>query len=77
MAGGMHGRGHAWQGGMHGREECMAGSMHGRGVYMAGGMRGRRDGHYNGRYTSYWNAFLFIHLLVVYLIACILTAENQ
>ena len=46
MAGGMHGRGCAWQGGdMHGREgTCMAGGhvmqgacMHGRGVCMAGG----------------------------------------
>ena len=42
---GMCGRGHAWQRGMHGRGLCMAG--------------GRRDGHYSGRYASYWNAFLF------------------
>ena len=31
VAGGMHGRGHAWQGGMHGRGACVAGGMHGRG----------------------------------------------
>ena len=43
MAGGMHGAG--W--GRHGRVVCM------------GGMHGRRDGHYSGRYASYWSAFLF------------------
>ena len=46
MAGGMHGRGHAWWGacvvgGMHGGGHAWQGSMHGRGLYMAGGMCGR------------------------------------
>ena len=44
---GTHGRGHAWKGGKHGEE----------------GMCGRRDGHCSGRYASYWNAFLFLHLV--------------
>ena len=54
---GMHGRGHVWQG------ACMEG------VYMAeagGGMRGMRYDHCSGRYASYWNAFLFSHLLTIY-----------
>ena len=74
MAGGMHGRGHAWQGG----HACQGGAMHARGLFMAGGMHGRgvcRTGgvhgthtppsrYYeiqsmSGRYASYWNAFLF------------------
>ena len=29
------------------------------GACKAGGVHGRRDGHYSGRYASYWNAFLF------------------
>ena len=33
--------------------------MNGMEVCMAGGMCGRRDGHCSGRYTSYWNVFLF------------------
>ena len=40
--------GHAWQGG----------GMHGRGE----GVRGRRDGHWSGRYASYWNGFLLPQL---------------
>ena len=42
------------QGGVHGHGV----GMHGRGACVAGGMHGRRDGHCNGRYASYWNAFL-------------------
>ena len=38
MAGGMHGRGCAWQG------ACMAGGMHGRGVCVAGEMATAVDG---------------------------------
>ena len=50
----MHGRGV-----MHGREHGRG--MCGWGVCMAGwGVRGRTDGHYSGRYASYWNAFLFV-----------------
>ena len=76
--GGMHGeKGHAWQrrgmcgerGGMHGerghvwpRGACMEkGACMAKGGCMAKG-HGRRDGHYSGRYTSYWNAFLLIIL---------------
>ena len=44
MAGGC-----AWKEGMCGRW----------GVCMARGARGRRDGHCSGRYTSYWNVFLY------------------
>ena len=51
--GGMRGRGACMTGGMCGRMACMAGVIRG------GDMRGRRDGHCNGRYASYWNAFLF------------------
>ena len=29
---------------------------------VGGGMRGWRDGHCNGRYASYWNAFLLLNL---------------
>ena len=62
--GGMHGKGgvcgegacvvgrYAWQ------RVCMAGGMCGRGC-VAGGIHVRRDSHRSGRYTSYWNAFLF------------------
>ena len=28
-------------------------------------MRGRRDGHYSGRYASYWNAFLFTSEIIL------------
>ena len=42
MAGGMCGRGHAWQGDVCG----------------GGGMHGRSNGHCSGQYASYWNAFL-------------------
>ena len=31
IAGGMHGRGHAWQGACMAEEMCMVGGMHGRG----------------------------------------------
>ena len=44
----------------------MAGGMHGQ-----GGVCGRRDGHCSGRYTSYWNAFLF-NFLVTYQIITLL-----
>ena len=56
------------RGGVHGGGVCVAGE-HAWGVFMAGGacMAGwsmcgggvcdRRDGHCNGRYASYWNAF--------------------
>ena len=44
----MAGGGHAWQ------EACVVGG----GMHGGGGMRGRRDGHCNGRYASYLNAFL-------------------
>ena len=59
--GGMHGKGvcmaggHVWQGrhAWRGRGACMAG------VCVAGGMHSRKDGHSSGRYTFYWNAFLY------------------
>ena len=41
--------GHAWQGGMHGGGRAC----------VAWGPCGRRHGHCSGRYTSYWNVFLF------------------
>ena len=68
VAGGMYGKGHAWQRGegvqgrgMHGRWGMCVRGMHDRGhawqeVYMCG----RRDGHCSRRYASYWNAFLFL-----------------
>ena len=37
--------GHVWQ----------RRGMHGTGGAWEGGMHGRRDGHYSGRYASYWN----------------------
>ena len=40
VAGGMCGRGHAWQGGMHGRGVCMAGGHVWQGMCMAGGLGG-------------------------------------
>ena len=48
--------GGAWQVGI-----CGWGVYMGRGVCVAGGTcaHSRRDGHCCGRYTSYWNAFLF------------------
>ena len=59
VAGDMHSRGHAWQG------VCVAGGHAWQGACvvgacMTGGMHGRRDGHCNGQYASYWNAFLSI-----------------
>ena len=48
-------RGHAWQGDMRGRGPCIAGDS----VRGEGGEGWRRDGHWSGRYASYWNAFLF------------------
>ena len=55
MAGGVHGRRHAWQ------EACMAGGVHGRGACMVGGMHGRYYDIWSmsGWYAFYWNAFLF------------------
>ena len=52
------GQGRAWGGGGAGG----MGDVHGKGACMGGGgvggcVRGRRDGHCNGRYASYWNAF--------------------
>ena len=47
-------RGHVWQGGHAWQGVC----MHGRGCAWCGGMCGRRDGHWSGWYTFYWNAFL-------------------
>ena len=71
MAGGMHGWGVSG-GGIHGRgcvwqRVCIAGSMHGRGACMTGWERvpcGRRDSHCSGQYASYWNAFLFVRVLI-------------
>ena len=44
------------------RGACVAGpgGMYGGGghAWQGAGVRGRRDGHYSGRYASYWNAFL-------------------
>ena len=59
----MRDRGHAWQGGHVWWGACIVGGMHGRGVCMA--WRGVHGRYYeirsmNGRYTSYWNAFLFV-----------------
>ena len=39
-------------------QACVKNSVH-------RGVRGRRDGHYRGRYASYWNAFLFLIILSV------------
>ena len=66
--GGMHGKGHAWwrgcawQGSIHGRGVCMAGGIHGSGGMLGSG--GPPSRYYeirsmSGRYSSYWNAFLF------------------
>ena len=75
MAGGVHGRGHAWHGGVaHGRGTCMVGGVHGRVACMAlcvvrghawhacppDTMRYGRSMH--GQYTSYWNALLFMFI---------------
>ena len=57
MAGGVHGRRHAWQGVMHGRGACMA-----------GGVRGRKNGNCSGQYASYWNAFLLHGILDLHII---------
>ena len=46
VAGGMHGRGYAWQGGMHDFGLHGRGGMHGSGVCVVGGMHGR--GHVGG-----------------------------
>ena len=61
MAGGVHGRGCAWQGDMCGRGACMA-----EGHVWQRGMRGRTDGHCSGRYASYWNVFLLLVNLVLF-----------
>ena len=63
MAGGMHGRG-----GMHGGGACVVGAC------MAGGMYAthappnttRYGRSMHGRYASYWNAFLFLLILLLY-----------
>ena len=58
-----------WRGGA-----CVAGGgeivhggvgVHGRGGCVARGCACRRDGHFSGRYASYWNAYLFSFLSVV------------
>ena len=79
VAGGVHSRGmctaggHAWQrdvcmmGGVCMAEgACMAdGGMYGKGgVHGMGGMCGRRDGHCSGQYASYWNAFLWLLMIM-------------
>ena len=56
--------GHAWQG-------CMVGDVYSRGACMVGGMRGRRNDHYSGRYSSYWNAFLFLNDFSYQLNSCL------
>ena len=77
VAGGMRGRGHVRYGGMLGRGmygmgcawqgTCMVGGMLSRGHTWQGtcmidrGVHGRRDGHCNGRYASYLNAFLYVY----------------
>ena len=51
----------------------------GRGCAWQGGVLGRRDGHCSGRYTSYWNAFLFIifiHYEVLSLPRKVITSHN-
>ena len=59
VKGGMCGKGVCMaKGGMHDKGACMVGECAWWGACMAGGVCGRRDGHCNGRYTSYWNAFL-------------------
>ena len=60
----MHSQGACVAGGVHDGgcmvEACIVGGcVAGEGVCVAGGMHGRRDGHCSGRYTSYWNAFLW------------------
>ena len=52
--GGMHCRGHAWPGGAW-PGVCVA-----RGV-----VHSNRDGHCRARCTSYWNAFLYIELVII------------
>ena len=62
-------KGYAWQGDVCGKGAHVAGGMHGRGMrgrgmcvaraHVAGGHAFRKDGHWSGRYASYWNAFLF------------------
>ena len=53
MAGGMHGRGHAWQGacvvmGMHGIGACLAWGVHGGGACVSGGHAWQGDMHGRG-----------------------------
>ena len=84
VVGDMHGGG---QGGMHGGEGCGLGGMCGRGhVWQGGACQGGHACHsryygirsMNGRYASYWNAFLlFINCLTTihkwhFLCSCIL-----
>ena len=67
VAGGVHGRGLAWQGGVCGGGGCVAGEgvwQGGRGAGMTGGWGVHSGGGVprirstSGRYPSYWNAFL-------------------
>ena len=60
VVGGMHGRGHAWQGACVGRA-CMAGGMHGN-AQMPPPSRYYKIWSMSGRYASYWNAFLSLHI---------------
>ena len=65
MAGGMCGRGSCMVVEVHGKGACVVGGMHGRGhVWQGACMHDRRDGHCSRWFTSYWNAFLLINVLV-------------
>ena len=67
------GGGHACMGGVHGGGACVAGGCAWWGHAWRGrawwwGVRGRRDGYCNGRYASYWNAFLLRTIVLVFII---------
>ena len=67
MAGGMQGRGHVWQGASMTGDHAWQGGMYGKGMRGGeGGMRGRRDGQCSRRYASYWNAFMFRYLIILW-----------
>ena len=52
--------GHAWQGWVGDKQGMCGGGGHaGQGERACG-----RDGHCNGLYASYWNAFLFAHIFI-------------
>ena len=85
MAGGMHGRGHAWQGcAWQGRVACMAGGMHGvrhawQGACMAGGMCGGRcvwkggmHGGMHGKGGHAWQEKQQLQWVIRILLECIL-----